>query len=145
MRGFSLVSRLMSSVQNYFDILQTSLTLTNSPWWDCFSWSSLRPLEKRAYQNINFLISQPKHMLLVSMRRFFWAPKTYVKIDGEESIYNFTLKNFVYLHLWVLYGKMLFCTCFSCLSNLVLALREFISKWGFACQCSRILLTCIPS
>ena len=34
-----------------------------------------------------FLISQPKHMFwvlkrTVSMRRFFWAPKTYVKIDG---------------------------------------------------------------
>ena len=34
-----------------------------------------------------FLISQPKHMLWVlkrkfSMRRFFRAPKTYVKTDG---------------------------------------------------------------
>ena len=27
----------------------------------------------------------------VSMRRFFWAPKTYVKIDGYENIYNFKL------------------------------------------------------
>ena len=37
----------------------------------------------------------------VSMRRFFWAPKTYryVKIDGLENIYNFTLKIFVYLNL----------------------------------------------
>ena len=25
----------------------------------------------------------------VSMRRFFWAPKTYVKIDQQENIYNF--------------------------------------------------------
>ena len=25
----------------------------------------------------------------VSMRRFFWAPKTYVKIDGYEEINNF--------------------------------------------------------
>ena len=33
------------------------------------------------------VISQPKHMLwvlkrTVSMKLFFWAPKTYVKIDG---------------------------------------------------------------
>ena len=35
----------------------------------------------------------------LSMRRFFWAPKTYVKIDGKDNIYNFTLKNFVYLNL----------------------------------------------
>ena len=28
----------------------------------------------------------------IPMRRFFWAPKTYVKIDGLENIYNFTLK-----------------------------------------------------
>ena len=36
----------------------------------------------------------------VSMRRFFWAPKTYVKINELENIYNFMLKNFVYLNLW---------------------------------------------
>ena len=35
-----------------------------------------------------------------SMGRFFWAPKTYVKIDGQENIYNFMLKFFVYLNLW---------------------------------------------
>ena len=35
----------------------------------------------------------------VSMRWFFWAPKTYVKTDGLENIYNFTLKNFVDLNL----------------------------------------------
>ena len=28
----------------------------------------------------------------VSMRRFFWAPKTYAKSYWEENIYNFTLK-----------------------------------------------------
>ena len=39
----------------------------------------------------------------VSMRRFFWAPKTYVKTDGlEKNIYIFTLKIFVYLNLWTL-------------------------------------------
>ena len=36
----------------------------------------------------------------VSMRRFFWAPKTYAKYHGYENIYNFTLKFFVYLNLW---------------------------------------------
>ena len=66
--------------------------------------STYRPLVKSAYQNIIFLITQPKHMLwelkrTVSMRRFFWAPKTYVQTDGFENIYNFTLKNFVYLNL----------------------------------------------
>ena len=50
-----------------------------------------RPLVKSAYQKINFLISQPKHMLwvlkrTVSMRRFFWAPKIYVQTDGLENI-----------------------------------------------------------
>ena len=34
---------------------------------------------------------------IVLMRRFFCAPKTYIKIHGKENIYNFTLKNFVYL------------------------------------------------
>ena len=36
----------------------------------------------------------------VSIRRFFSAPKTYVKTDRYENIYNFTLKFFVYLNLW---------------------------------------------
>ena len=40
----------------------------------------------------------------VSMRRFFWAPKTYVKIDGLENIYNFTLKIFVSLNLCIVLG-----------------------------------------
>ena len=35
----------------------------------------------------------------VSIRRFFWASKTYVQTDGLEYIYNFTLKTFVYLNL----------------------------------------------
>ena len=29
----------------------------------------------------------------VSIRRFFWAPKTYVQNDGLENIYNFMLKS----------------------------------------------------
>ena len=32
-----------------------------------------------------------------------WAPKTYVQTDGLENIYNFTLKNFVYLNLCLLF------------------------------------------
>ena len=36
---------------------------------------------------------------IVSMRRFFWAAKTYVKTDGLENIYNCTLKSVVYLNL----------------------------------------------
>ena len=52
----------------------------------------------------NDFFSQRKHMLwvlqrTVSMRRFFLAPKTYVKVDGKENIYNFVLNNFVYLNL----------------------------------------------
>ena len=50
------------------------------------------------------LIFQPKHILWLlkrtfSMRQFFWAPKMYVKNNGTENIYNWTLKNFVYLNL----------------------------------------------
>ena len=38
----------------------------------------------------------------VSMRQFFLAPKTYVKTDGLENIYNFTHTNFVYLNLCII-------------------------------------------
>ena len=38
----------------------------------------------------------------VSMRRFFLAPKTYVKMDGLENIYNCTLNDFVHLYLPIL-------------------------------------------
>ena len=46
-----------------------------------------RPLVKSVYQKINFLISQPKHILwvlkkTVSLRQFFLAPKTYAQTDG---------------------------------------------------------------
>ena len=37
----------------------------------------------------------------VSMRQFFWAPKTYVKIDEQENIYNFMKNFFVYLDLCI--------------------------------------------
>ena len=36
----------------------------------------------------------------MSMRRFFWAPKTYVKTDWWENFHYFALKNVVYLDLW---------------------------------------------
>ena len=76
----------------------------STTWPPCF-WMDHRTLVKSGYPKTNFLISQPKHMLwvlkrTVAMRRFFWAPKTYVKTDGQENIYNFMLKNFVYLNLW---------------------------------------------
>ena len=32
----------------------------------------------------------------ISVRRLFWAPKTYAKNYGQEKIYNFMLKIFVY-------------------------------------------------
>ena len=66
---------------------------------------STRVLVKSAsYPKINFLISRPKHMLWalkrkVQSRRFFWAPKTYVKTDEKESLYNFTPQKIVYLNL----------------------------------------------
>ena len=46
-----------------------------------------KPLDKSAKSKINFLITQQKDMLWVlkrtiSMRWFFWAPKTSVKTDG---------------------------------------------------------------
>ena len=54
--------------------------------------------------NLNFLISQPKHILwmvkrTVSMRWFFWAFKTYlyIAINAKENIDNFMPKNYVYL------------------------------------------------
>ena len=62
----------------------------------CFSFNSYtRPLVKSGKQKNNFLISQPKHMLwvlkrTVSMRRFFWAPKTFA--------YNIGKKIFTILH-----------------------------------------------
>ena len=48
-----------------------------------------RALVKNVYPKNNFLISKPNHMLwvlkrTVSMRWFFWVPKTYVKIDGKK-------------------------------------------------------------
>ena len=57
----------------------------------------MSPLVKSAYKKNNFLISQPKHMLLVLKR----TPKTYVQTDELENIYNFTLKKCVSLYLVV--------------------------------------------
>ena len=45
------------------------------------------------YNNVS---TQPKHMLWVLKR----TVSIYVQTDGLENIYNFTLKNFVYLNLW---------------------------------------------
>ena len=38
--------------------------------------------------------------MLWVLERFFLAPKAYVKTDGQENIYNFKLKNVVYLNQW---------------------------------------------
>ena len=38
---------------------------------------------------------------------FLLSTKTYVKIDGKDTIYNFTLNFFVYLILCVCVGKEL--------------------------------------
>ena len=48
-----------------------------------------RPSVESVYQKNNLLVSQEKHLLwvlkrTVSMRRFFWAPKTYVKLMGKK-------------------------------------------------------------
>ena len=37
------------------------------------------------------------------MGRLFWASTRYVKIDELENIYNFMLKNVVYLNMYVYY------------------------------------------
>ena len=68
------------------DLGQTPLGLVHADSWLIFAMLP-RHLVKSVYQKTIFLISQPKHMLwvlkrTVSMRRFFLAPKTYVKIDG---------------------------------------------------------------
>ena len=42
----------------------------------------------------------------VSMRRFFWGPKTYAKHYELENIYNFTLKFFAYLNMCTLLRVM---------------------------------------
>ena len=44
----------------------------------------------------------------VSMRRFFWAPKTYAKNYGKENIYNFTSSTGLPLFLyWLLFSRKL--------------------------------------
>ena len=52
--------------------------------------SGIRPPDKSAYWKIIIIISHPKHIVwvlkrTVSMRRFFWAPKTHVYINGLEN------------------------------------------------------------
>ena len=61
----------------------------------------IQPPRKEWVIKINFLISQPKHMLcvlkrIVSMRWVYGVPKIYVKRDGSENNISF-----VYLELWV--------------------------------------------
>ena len=68
------------------------------------------------FRSIIFLISQSKHMLwvlerIVSIRRFFWAPKTNDTIDRKENMHNFTLKNFMYpLWRWLVTSAFALCS-----------------------------------
>ena len=64
----------------------------------------IRSLVKSMYQKFDFLIYQPKHMLLVlkrnvSLRWLFLAHKTCAKTDGQGNIYTFMLKNFAYQNI----------------------------------------------
>ena len=45
-------------------------------------------------QTINYLISQPKHMLWVLKRTSFEHPKHMLKLMGKKILNNLTLKNF---------------------------------------------------
>ena len=49
---------------------------------------------------LNKLLVHVSMQFLRSKISLFCVPKTYVKIDGKENIYNFTLKNFVFLNLF---------------------------------------------
>ena len=63
----------------------------------CLRGSGLKLRVHTKKKKKNFLISQTKHILwvlkeTVSLRPFFLAPKTFVKIDGFKNIYNFAQK-----------------------------------------------------
>ena len=67
----------------------------------------------------------------VSMRRFFWAPKTYVETDGLGNIYNFRLKHFAYLNLWCHQHHLCCVTCYSSIEQPFSELPELgLSEWG---------------
>ena len=69
----------------------------------CYSWFhySIRPLDTSAYWITFFIISHPKHMLrvikrTVSIRRFFWAPKTHVLSEKvQKHLQFYSLKYFL--------------------------------------------------
>ena len=80
-------------METYFFLKQDTFFYKKMYFWHFYSkmhtglHRGLHYNTKSVYQKIYFLISQPKHMLwvlkrTVSMRRFFWAPKAYVKTDG---------------------------------------------------------------
>ena len=63
-------------------------------------------LAKSVLQENNFLISQPKHMLwvlkrTVSMRLFFWAPKTYAKNYGKGNMGSLWFNGRILLYLLI--------------------------------------------
>ena len=80
---FSLVATsLATPVLMVYDSCEVTLN------WPSGLWEFIiRPPDKTAYLKIIIFISEAKHMLwvlkrTVSMRQFFWAPKTHVKTDG---------------------------------------------------------------
>ena len=86
----------------------------------------------------------------VSMRRFFWAPKTYTKNYGLENIHNFTQKIFGYLNLCSVFNNQcltIFSTalrvvpsslsCSSCRSaNRATVTDSIVVDWPWELNCS---------
>ena len=72
---------------------------------------ALKESFKEWVPKINFLISQPKHMLWVLKRLtetvLLRTQYIYIKTDGQETIYNFTPQNFVYLNLWFIIRQVM--------------------------------------
>ena len=94
------------------------------------------PPDKSAYLKIEivFLISQPKHMLWVfkrtiSMRRFFWAPKTYVNIDRQENNHNFTLKKYAYLDQFLYFNDCSNFFIFSESQHILIVMNKFVYNY----------------
>ena len=64
----------------------------------------------------------------ISMRWFFWTPKTNVKTDGLENINNFTLKKIVYVYL---YSHVI-------ISLLLSGTSKMLKKAGLICKKLRL-------
>ena len=73
-----------------------------------------------------------------SSMRVFWAPTAYFKIDGQEKIYNFTLKNFVYLNLWYKLTKFQECSSYS-LWDILLTMYAWIKGNNSTIHCCKVM------